>query len=298
MYREQFPGLVPGRQSSSGSLGVEQLAPGKRSLTEGLAVPRREAADPGHDTAVSEAAAAAPAPLPVTASTGPRPTLQMLFGVQRVAIAAPADDPAHVHAAAARGTATPATRLPYADQIQRVFGRHDISGIEAHVGPDAAASAHAMGARAYATGDHVVLGEGADLHTVAHEAAHVVQQRGGVHLKGGVGAVGDHYEQHADAVADRVVAGQSAEALLDEHAPAPTSGAGQHPAIQRVQVTDSRDGKVIETEEVLQQEGAEGLAGLALQFYNLHNMGELKRWLSSRFVGGSRMDMHRVETNA
>jgi hypothetical protein len=50
---------------------------------------------------------------------------------------------------------------------------------------------------------------------VAHEAAHVIQQRGGVQLKGGVGAVGDAHEQHADAVADRVVAGQSAEALLD-----------------------------------------------------------------------------------
>jgi hypothetical protein len=30
---------------------------------------------------------------------------------------------------------------------------------------------------------------GADLHTVAHEAAHVVHQREGVQLKGGVGAV-------------------------------------------------------------------------------------------------------------
>jgi hypothetical protein len=53
--------------------------------------------------------------------------------------------------------------------------------------------------------DHVVLGAGADLHTVAHEEAHVVQQRSGVQLKGGVGEVGDAYEQQADEVADRVV---------------------------------------------------------------------------------------------
>ena len=72
-----------------------------------------------------------------------------------------------------------------------------------------------MGAEAYATGDHIVLGRGNDLHTVAHEAAHVVQQRGGVQLKGGVGEAGDAHERHADAVADRVVAGQSAEDLLD-----------------------------------------------------------------------------------
>jgi hypothetical protein len=124
-----------------------------------------------------------------------------------------------VHAAAARGVATPSSQLPFLDTIQRAFGRHDVSNVRAHSGPDAAASAEAMGAEAYATGDHVVLGGGANLRTVAHEAAHVVQQRGGVQLKGGVGAAGDRYEQHADAVADLVVAGKSAEALLDEHAP-------------------------------------------------------------------------------
>src|SRR5262249_44173622 len=148
---------------------------------------------------------------------GGRPTLQMLFGVQRVATAA-VEDAAQVHAAAERGTATPATRLPYADQIQRAFGRHDISRIQAHTGPEAAASASALGAAAYATANHVVLGGRTDLHTVAHEAAHVVQQRGGVQLKSGVGESGDAYEQHADQVADAVVQGKSAERLLDRYA--------------------------------------------------------------------------------
>lgn len=36
----------------------------------------------------------------------------------------------------------------------------------------------------------------------------------GVQLKGGVGEVGDSYEQQADAVADKVVQGQSAESIL------------------------------------------------------------------------------------
>ena len=70
-----------------------------------------------------------------------------------------------------------------------------------------------MGAQAFATGNHVAFAGTPDLHTAAHEAAHVVQQRGGVHLKGGVGEAGDTYEQHADAVADKVVRGESAEAL-------------------------------------------------------------------------------------
>jgi hypothetical protein len=72
-----------------------------------------------------------------------------------------------------------------------------------------------MGAEAYATGDHVAFAGAPSLHTAAHEAAHVVQQRGGVQLKGGVGETGDAYEQHADQVADAVVAGRSAEDLLD-----------------------------------------------------------------------------------
>jgi hypothetical protein len=148
----------------------------------------------------------------------------MLFGVQRAATTVPVEDPAQIHAAAARGTVTPATTMPHAAQIQRAFGRHDISAIQAHVGADAAASARAMGARAYATGDHVVLGESTDLHTVAHEAAHVVQQRGGVQLKGGVGATGDAYERQADEVADAVVAGRSAEALLDTAQPGAAAG--------------------------------------------------------------------------
>jgi hypothetical protein len=124
---------------------------------------------------------------------------------------------AAIHAAATRGIATPWSALPYAGRIQHAFGRHDISSIQAHAGGTAAASATEMHADAYATGNHVVLGKGTDLFTVAHEAAHVVQQRAGVQLKGGVGAAGDQHERHADAVAARVSAGQSAEALLNAY---------------------------------------------------------------------------------
>ena len=88
-----------------------------------------------------------------------------------------------------------------------------------------------MGARAYAAGNRVAFASAPDLHLAAHEVAHVVQQRGGVQLSGGVGAAGDIYERHADAVADRVVRGESAEALLDQHAPARSSGGG---GVQRV----------------------------------------------------------------
>jgi hypothetical protein len=79
-----------------------------------------------------------------------------------------------------------------------------------------------MGAGAsYTTGNHVAFREQPDLHTAAHEAAHVVQQRAGVQLKGGVGQAGDAYEQHADRVADAVVRGESVAPILGELATAP-----------------------------------------------------------------------------
>ena len=69
------------------------------------------------------------------------------------------------------------------------------------------------------------------LHTAAHEAAHVVQQARGVQLDGGVGQVGDRYEANADAVADLVVRGESAEALLDEVAGSGGGGTGVQRAV-------------------------------------------------------------------
>jgi hypothetical protein len=121
--------------------------------------------------------------------------------------------------------------LPHGDRIQAAFGRHDVSGIRAHTGAGVDQSAKAIGATAYATGDNVAFAGGTpDLHTAAHEAAHVVQQRGGVQLKGGIdGGKSDPHEQHADAVADAVVAGKSAEGLLDQRA---GGGAGEA-AVQR-----------------------------------------------------------------
>jgi hypothetical protein len=171
--------------------------------------------------------------------------------VQRHASGAGPSDTA-VHDAAARGVATPSSQLPYADQIQRLFGRHDISSVKAHTGSDAAATAKAMGADAYATGDHVVLGDSSNLHTAAHEAAHVIQQRGSVQLKGGVGEVGDPYERHADAVADAVVQGKSAEPLLDRFAATSGGAGGTGAAVQQVREIDT-GGKVFTQDDAAQK---------------------------------------------
>lgn len=144
---------------------------------------------------------------------------------------------AAVHKRAQEGVSGPGQALPHADQIQASFGTHDISHIKAHVGGDAATAAGEIGAQAYATGDQVAFVQPPDLHTAAHEAAHVVQQRGGVSLKGGVGQAGDPYERHADAVADKVVAGESAADLLDSH----TGSAASMGIVQRFEEPEHAD---------------------------------------------------------
>jgi hypothetical protein len=126
------------------------------------------------------------------------------------------------HQAVQSGIASPSASVPFAAHLQAAFGRHDLSGVQAHLGSQATASASTIQALAYATGNHMVFAGIPTLHTVAHEAAHIVQQRR-VRLASGIGQVGDAYEQHADAVAEQVVAGQSAEHLLD-HVPGAGDG--------------------------------------------------------------------------
>lgn len=119
-------------------------------------------------------------------------------------------DDATIRRAATYGLATPPKDVPFANRMQAAFAGHDISDIQAHTGPEATASAQTMGASAFATGNHVVFAGTPDLRTVAHEVAHVVQQRAGVQLAGSIGSigrVGDAYERQADAVAARVAGG-------------------------------------------------------------------------------------------
>jgi Domain of unknown function (DUF4157) len=127
--------------------------------------------------------------------------------------------PQAIQQAAAQGRGTPTTSLPHAHHLQQAFGHHSIHNIQAHLNPRARASAQAMQATAFASGEHIVFANTPDVHTVAHEAAHVVQQRAGVRLPTHVGTEEDRYEQQAEAVAKRVAAGRSAQDLLDRLSP-------------------------------------------------------------------------------
>ncbi len=140
---------------------------------------------------------------------------------------------------AALGVRGAGEALPHARAIQESFGRHDVGGIVAHVGGPAASAAESVGARAYAMGDQIAFRSSPDLRTAAHEAAHVIQQRAGRRPRGGVGAIGDVLERHADAVAERVARGQRAEALLDWMPAGRDASRGA--AVQRTPITESTD---------------------------------------------------------
>ena len=101
------------------------------------------------------------------------------------------------------------------------FG-HDFSRVRVHADTGAAESARAVDAQAYTVGSDVVFGTGqyrpqtgTGQRLLAHELAHVVQQRhaptAGFPLRFGEGAEGDdRMEQEAEAAAGRVLMGEPA----------------------------------------------------------------------------------------
>jgi hypothetical protein len=130
-----------------------------------------------------------------------------------------AHDGGRLQRAAQLGISGSGGPLPHLPALRRAFGKHDVSGVVAHSDGLAAGGAAALGTIAYARGEHVAFAGPPSLRVAAHEAAHVVQQRAGVQLPQGFGRAGDVHERMADAVADRVVAGRSAEDLLDRAGP-------------------------------------------------------------------------------
>ncbi|MFI7500131.1 DUF4157 domain-containing protein [Streptomyces sp. NPDC049687] len=108
----------------------------------------------------------------------------------------------------------------------------DFSDVRVHTDAAAKASASEIGARAYTSGHHIVLGEGGgDRHTLAHELTHVIQQRQGPVSGTDNGAglrvsdPGDRFEREAEANAARALAGPAPSA-----APAPEHAVRQDPA--------------------------------------------------------------------
>jgi hypothetical protein len=127
------------------------------------------------------------------------------------------------------------------DFMESRFGM-DFRDVRVHTDSEATASADALNANAYTSGRDIYFAAGKyapktseGRHLLAHEAAHVVQQRSGVQLEGGIDSPGDQYERQADRVADAVVRGDPAGPLV-----APMAGAASgfhrepHGQIQRL----------------------------------------------------------------
>ncbi|MFI5898902.1 DUF4157 domain-containing protein [Streptomyces cyaneofuscatus] len=100
--------------------------------------------------------------------------------------------------------------------------------VRVHDGASAARSASEIGARAYTSGDHVVLGHGGtDKHTLAHELTHVIQQRQGPVTGTDTGSglrvsdPSDHFERAAEANATAALARPLPAPAADRLAPGP-----------------------------------------------------------------------------
>ena len=98
--------------------------------------------------------------------------------------------------------------------MEERFG-HDFSRVRIHADTEAAESAKAVGAQAYTVGHHVVFGRdkyrGAfGNKLLAHELAHVVQQRNAAYPAGGITMADPSWEREADSAAEAVLAGRRA----------------------------------------------------------------------------------------
>jgi hypothetical protein len=118
---------------------------------------------------------------------------------------------------------------PVREEMEARLGA-DFSDVRVHTGETARRSAAEIGARAYTSGEHVVIGDGgADKHTLAHELTHVIQQRQGAvtgtdHGDGlRVSDPGDRFERAAEANARRALAGPAPV----QRAGDPAAGAGR-----------------------------------------------------------------------
>ncbi|MGO4634872.1 DUF4157 domain-containing protein [Streptomyces sp. 2RAF24] len=116
----------------------------------------------------------------------------------------------------------------------------DFSDVRLHTDSAAKASAAEVGARAYTSGNHVVIGDGGtDRHTLAHELTHVIQQRqgpvagtdNGAGLK--VSDPSDRFEREAEANARQALGRPAPAPGASPEAVAPAQPTGTTVGVQR-----------------------------------------------------------------
>ncbi|MGW0366382.1 eCIS core domain-containing protein [Streptomyces sp. NPDC002990] len=175
--------------------------------------------------------------------------------------------------------------VPLREEMERRLGA-DFSDVRVHDDSAARASAAEVGARAYTSGSHVVIGEGGgDKHTLAHELTHVIQQRqgpvsgtdNGAGLK--VSDPSDRFEREAEANATRVMSGavpgpSPAQAPREARTAQAAPAAGASSAVQRVM--DPATFKQ-ETAVPFKNRGSSSIAGVDAQLEKYGEIGRGKR---------------------
>lgn len=118
----------------------------------------------------------------------------------------------------------------------------DFSDVRVHSDSTARHSAAEIGAHAYTSGSHVVLGEGGgDKHTLAHELTHVIQQRQGA-VEGTdngsrlrISDPSDRFERAAVENAERVMSHPVPVPVRREAGPGRSADSGDPAAVQRME---------------------------------------------------------------
>lgn len=137
---------------------------------------------------------------------------------------------------------------PTQARMESAFGA-DFTGVRLHTDTAGRDAAAALGARAVTVGEDVYLGAGVPAPEspsgqalLAHELAHVVQQRqAGAVRAGAVDTPGDRHEQAADAAAQQVMQGGQPR----------LAAAGAPPAMQRQRKKEEKGFSPIEVQQLL-----------------------------------------------
>jgi Domain of unknown function (DUF4157) len=182
-------------------------------------------------------------------------------------------------------------------EMERAFGS-DFSPVRVHQDAGAQGAAAALDAEAFTHGTDIYLGtespapeSPAGRALIAHELAHVVQQRQAAELEAAVSQPGDRLEQAADRAAQQAVQGQAAASPVSDMAPAIQRQPRQE---NRASREDARAALEAFLRRVMQQQGGRALrvtpevrsAVTSLFIGDVGRLVTIESWLNSPALPG------------
>ncbi len=230
-----FPSLAPPQPTTMAEVHAMHAAYGNAAVTRALVsgeiapTPKTTAVSAVATTVPAKSIAAAPPPTPLAAPTPalippppvapmPKPAVAPVPGPTATRSAATTAAPPTTLAKPAAVVETKQTVSPTGEALPRNVKNViensfsiDMDGIEVHADDAAQSAAGALSARAFAYGNHIFLGKNeklTDIRLIAHEAAHVVQQKGVPSVMRSAPGQSDAFEAEADRAASAVERGE------------------------------------------------------------------------------------------